>query len=149
MLQIGELSEQTGVSAKTIRFYEEVGLLPPAMRAENGYRTYGEEDVERLQFVRRMRALDFTLDDIAEILAFQERNEPPCRYVMALMREQIDQISTRISDLERMRDDLATLLEAGRHLPEDALMRSCVCHLIQTADIDIQSGGLGDRLPLK
>lgn len=136
MLQIGELSEQTGVSAKTIRFYEEVGLLPPATRAENGYRTYGEEDVERLQFVRRMRALDFALDDIAEILAFRERNEPPRRYVMALMHEQIDQISARITDLERMRDDLTTLLEAGRHLPEDALMRSCVCHLIQTADIE-------------
>lgn len=90
MLQIGDLSEQTGVPAKTIRFYEEVGLLPPAMRAENGYRIYGEEDIERLQFVRRMRALDFALDDIAEILAFRERNEPPCRYVMALMHERAD-----------------------------------------------------------
>lgn len=141
MLQIGELSEQTGVPTKTIRFYEEAGLLPPAKRAENRYRVYDEADVERLNFIRRMRALDFALDDIGEILAFRERNEPPCGYVMALMREQIDQISARISDLERMRDELTTLVEAGEHLPEDVLMRSCVCHLIQTSNIEAQNSG--------
>ena len=64
MFQISELSKQAGVPAKTIRYYEEIELIPPARRAENGYRIYNETDVERLRFIRRARALDFALDDI-------------------------------------------------------------------------------------
>jgi len=132
MLQIGELSEQTGVPSKTIRYYEEIGLLPEPQRAENGYRLYSQDDVDRLQFIRRARALDFALDEIAEILAFRERNEPPCRYVMDLIGHQIDAIETRIRDLERIRDELKALHEAGQDLPEDVRMRTCICHLVQT-----------------
>ncbi len=132
MFQIGELSAQTGISSKAIRYYEEIGLLPPAKRADNDYRIYDEQDVERLGFIRRARSLDFALEDIAEILAFRERKEPPCSYVMELMRSQIDEISMRIRDLERMRTELSTLHGAGLQLPEDIQMRSCVCHLIGT-----------------
>lgn len=132
MLQIGELSEQTGVPSKTIRYYEEIGLLPKPQRAENGYRVYSQDDVDRLQFIRRARALDFSLDEIAEILAFQERNEPPCSHVMDLICHQIDAIENRIRDLERIRDELKALHEAGQNLPEDVRMRTCICHLVQT-----------------
>ena len=132
MFQIGELGNLTGTSDKTIRYYEGIGLLPEPQRAANGYRLYGEADVERLRFVRRARALDFTLDDIAEVLAFRERSEPPCRYVMTLMEWRVNEIEARIHDLEQMRDELKVLQEAGRDLPEDVFMRECVCHLIQT-----------------
>ncbi len=132
MFQIGELSAQTGISSKAIRYYEEIRLLPPAKRADNDYRIYDEQDVERLGFIQRARSLDFALEDIAEILDFRDRAEPPCSYVMDLMRRQIDEISTRIRNLERMRNELSTLHEAGLQLPEDIQMRSCVCHLIGT-----------------
>jgi DNA-binding transcriptional MerR regulator len=132
MFQIGELSARTGVSNKAIRYYEEIGLLPPAKRAENDYRIFDEEDVERLLFIRRARSLDFALEDITEILAFRDRKEPPCSYVMTLMSSQIDEISARIRDLERMREELKALHRAGLQLPEDVQMRSCVCHLIGT-----------------
>ena len=132
MFQIGELSAQTGISSKAIRYYEEIGLLPPAKRADNDYRIYDEQDVERLGFIQRARSLDCALEDIAEILAFRERKEPPCSYVMELMRSQIGEISMRIRDLERMRNELSKLHAAGRQLPEDIQMRSCVCHLIGT-----------------
>lgn len=131
MLRIGDLSTLIGVPTKTIRYYESIGLLPKPQRSENGYRWYAEADVDRLQFIRRARALDFTLDDIAEILAFQERNEPPCRYVMAVMKEQIDEIQRRIRDLQHLRDELTALYEMGKGLPEDVQMRACVCHFIQ------------------
>src|SRR5260370_15597153 len=103
MFQIGELSKHADVPEKTIRYYEEIGLLPPARRSANSYRVYDEADVERLRFIRRARALDFALDEIMEILAFRERNEPPCRYVMDLMHEQIDRIEDRIRNLEQVR----------------------------------------------
>ena len=62
LLKIGELSSQTGISTEAIRYYERIGLLPEPERAENGYRLYGEEDVERLRFIRSARSLDFSLD---------------------------------------------------------------------------------------
>jgi len=133
MLRIGELSERTGVPSKTIRYYEDIGLLPEPQRSPNGYRLYDEADVERLAFIRRARALDFALDDITEILAFREREEPPCRYVMDLMRSRIEAIEQRLRDLERLRDELTALYEAGQRLPEGAWMKDCVCHIIVTS----------------
>jgi DNA-binding transcriptional MerR regulator len=131
MYQIGEASEQTGLTAKTIRYYEEAGLIPPAERMANGYRIYRDEDLDRLRFIRSARALDFPLEDIEEILAFRDRGEPPCRYVMTLMEEQIDGISQRIQELEQLRGELGRLHTRGQNLPEDVDMKSCICHAIQ------------------
>lgn len=116
MFQISELSHRTGVPCKTIRFYEEIGLLPPAKRAANGYRGYDEADVERLRFIRRVHVLDLGLDEIAEIVAFRERGEPPCRYVMNLMGCRIDDIQDRIRDLEQVRDELKAMCNAAQGL---------------------------------
>ena len=131
MYRIGEVSSKTGQSTKTIRYYEEINVIPRAKRSANGYRTYSEEDVDRLHFIRSARALDFSLEDIEEILAFRDREEPPCRYVMDLMRNHIDKISDRIRELERLRSELGHLVEFGLELPEDIQMKSCICHVIQ------------------
>jgi DNA-binding transcriptional MerR regulator len=131
MLQIGELSHQTGVPARTIRYYERIGLLAPASRGENRYRLYAAKDAERLRFIRGARALDFSLQEIAQILAARDRNEPPCRHVMSLIQSHIDAIEARIRELEQVKRDLTSLSTTGRGLPEDIQMRSCVCHLIQ------------------
>ena len=133
MYSIGQLSQHTGVSTETIRYYERIALLPPPRRADNGYRQYDDDDVERLQFVRRSRTLDFGIDEIKEILAFRERQEPPCQYVMAVMEERTGEIDQRIQDLQRLRNEITVLYEAGKHLPEDVQMKTCVCHLIQTS----------------
>lgn len=132
MFSIGEISQQTGVSTQTIRYYERIALLPQPYRAENGYRVYDNTDVERLQFITRARQLDFSLDDIAEILAFRERNEAPCSVVMNVMAQQIDEIDTRIADLIRLREELAQLHRIGLIMPEDIEMKRCVCHLIKS-----------------
>lgn len=132
MFSIGELSLRTGVSTQTIRYYERIALLPEPRRAKNGYRVYDNTDIERLQFVKRARQLDFSLDDIAEILAFRERNEAPCSVVMDVMAEQINEIDRRIADLIRLREELAQLHRIGLTMPEDIEMKRCVCHLIKT-----------------
>ena len=131
MYRIGEVSAQTGQSTKTIRYYEEINLTPSTERTANGYRIYSEEDVDRLRFIRSARALDFSLEDIEEILAFRDREEPPCRYVMDLMKDHIEKISDRIRELERLRSELGHLVEVGLTLPEDIQMKSCICHVIQ------------------
>lgn len=71
--RIKKLARQTGGNKPTIRYYEEIGVLPPANRANNGYRAYSEQDLERMWFVSRARSLDFSLEEIGEILSFRER----------------------------------------------------------------------------
>jgi DNA-binding transcriptional MerR regulator len=131
MLHIGDLSHRTGVSAQTIRYYESIGVLPEPDRADNGYRLYDQEDVERLRFIRSARALDFALDDIQEILDLRDQGTAPCRYVMALMQEQVALIDNRMRALERLRDELIRLHKRGLQMPEDVRMKDCVCHLIE------------------
>lgn len=133
MIQIGELSDRTGVPAKTIRYYEGIGLLSPTSRSENRYRLYDQKDAERLRFIKSARALDFSLQEIAQILAARDRHEPPCGHVMELIHSHIDEVERRIQELEALRSELTNLYEAGQGLPEDIHMRSCVCHLIQVS----------------
>ena len=86
-MEIHELEALTGVADKTIRYYEQAGVLPPARRKPNGYREYDTKDVERLKFGAGARQLDFSLDDIAEILALRDRREAPCRIVLELLEQ--------------------------------------------------------------
>jgi DNA-binding transcriptional MerR regulator len=137
MFPIRELSQRAGVPAKTIRYYEDIGLLPPARRGNNGYRVYDERDVERLRFIRQSRAMDFALEDIAEILAFRECKELPCDFILSLVDEKVNEIETRIRELERLRDHLKEMQEAGRRLPDDPTLRRCSCHHIQNDFQDV------------
>jgi DNA-binding transcriptional MerR regulator len=68
-VQIGEVAERTGLSLRTIRYYEEVGLVTPAARSTGGFRLYSETDVARLRLIRRMKPLDFTLEEMKDVLA--------------------------------------------------------------------------------
>jgi DNA-binding transcriptional MerR regulator len=129
--KIGDLSKRTGVSRETIRYYEHIGLLPKPTRAYNNYRLYTQTDVERLRFIQRARMLEFSLDDIAEILAFRDRNEPPCNFVLDLMQTQIQTVENHIKDLIKLHNELVELYNAGQSLPQDVKMETCVCHLIK------------------
>lgn len=131
MLSIGDLSEQTNVSRQAIRYYEQIGVLPDPERASNGYRVYDQADVERLVFVRRARSLEFSLDDIEEILSFRERGEVPCRYVAALIPEKLGEIDVRIAELRQLQLELQRLAEKARDLDRESIVdKGCVCHLI-------------------
>jgi len=130
-MQIKELTQITGVPAKTIRFYEESGVLPPPTRLPNGYRTYSEADVDRLKLVAGARRLDFSLDDITEIIAMRDRREAPCRTVLELLQEKADEIAARIRELQRLEAELRTLHQLGLTFPTDDVDgKNCVCHLV-------------------
>ncbi len=129
---IGELARAVGVDAKTVRFYEESGVLPPPSRLPNGYRVYGEKDLSRLRFVRGARSLDIALEDIKEVLAFRDRGEAPCRHVVELLHKKIEEVERRIVELKRLRGELQSLCEAANELPADDIeMKNCVCHLVE------------------
>jgi DNA-binding transcriptional MerR regulator len=130
-MQIKELALRTNLSSKTIRYYEEISLLPPAHRRPNGYRDYGAVDVDRVKFVAAARALDFSLDDVGEILDLRDRREAPCRVVLDLLQQKADEISQRITDLQRLETELRDLQRLGLTFPTDDVDgKDCVCHLI-------------------
>jgi len=118
-MHISELAKASGASTKTIRFYEETGLLPPAQRAENGYRLYGKDDVRRLRFIRNARSLGFSLDDLKEVLALRDQGEAPCRYVAHLLEAKAAEIEERIRQLQELQHDLQQLLDQAARLPND------------------------------
>jgi DNA-binding transcriptional MerR regulator len=130
-MRIKQFAQLTNFPAKTIRYYEGIGLLPPPERQKNGYRDYDETDVDRVRFVAGARSLDFSLDDIQEILALRERREAPCRVVLDLLQERADEISRRITELQRMEAELRELQRLGLTFPTDDVDgKNCVCHLV-------------------
>ena len=130
-MQIKAFARHTNLSAKTIRYYEEIGLLPSPKRLENGYRDYRETDVDRVRFVAGARSLDFSLDDIQEILDLRDRREAPCRVVLEMLQEKANEISQRIAELQRMEAELHELHRLGLTFPTDDVDgKDCVCHLV-------------------
>jgi len=128
---IKELSIKTGISEKTIRFYEEVNVLPKAQRLPNGYRFYDEIDIERVKFIKGMRQLNFSLDDIKEIMDMKERWEPPCRIILDLIQEKSSEIESRIKELQIFKKELEDLHKEGLTFPVDVIDgKNCVCHLV-------------------
>lgn len=131
-MQIKEFAQQTNLPAKTIRYYEEIGLLPPPMRLANGYRVYDEGDVARARFVAAARRLDLSLDDVQEILALRDRREAPCRVLLDRLAEKAAEVSQRIAELQRLETELRDLHRLGQTFPlDDVEGKNCVCHLVE------------------
>jgi MerR family copper efflux transcriptional regulator len=130
-MRIKQFAQLTNLSAKTIRYYEDIGLLPSARRLDNGYRDYDETEVDKARFVAGARTLDFSLDDIQEILALREQREAPCRVVLDLLQERADEIKRRVVELQRMEAELRVLHRLGLTFPTDDVDgKNCICHLV-------------------
>lgn len=130
-MKINELAELTGLPGKTIRYYESIGVLPQPKRLENGYRVYDDSDVDRLKFVIGLRRLDFSLDDITEILAMRDRREAPCRVVLDLLSVKAEEVTQRIKELMILETELHELHAIGITYPTDDVDgKNCVCHLV-------------------
>ncbi len=130
-MRIKELAQQAYVSDTAVRYYESSGILPPPRRLPNGYRDYDQSDVERLKLVAGARSLDFSLDDIAEILALRDRREAPCRTVLDMLAQKADEIQQRIIELQQLEKQLRDLHELGLTFPTDDIDgKNCVCHLV-------------------
>jgi len=109
-MKIGEIAQRAGVSPKTIRFYESIGVIPEPPRTGSGYRDYDDEHVDRLQFIKSAQRLGLKLEEIAEVLAFRDRGELPCDYVVEVVRREVDDLSTRIREMRALKGELETLI---------------------------------------
>ncbi len=117
-LKIGELARKAGVTAKAIRFYERRRILPPARRAANRYRLYGDDAVEMLRFVKQATGLGLTLAEIRDIVAIREGGRPPCTHVHQLLRAKADELDRKLKDLVDLRDRIRRSLAAWSRQPQ-------------------------------
>lgn len=120
MMNIGEASQASGVSAKMIRYYEETGLIPPAGRTASGYRTYGPKEVQVLRFVRRARDLGFPMGKVADLLALWRDRGRASSDVKHLAEDQIQALEARIREMQEMKAALEHLVRscAGDDRPD-------------------------------
>ena len=109
IMKISQLAKVTNVASKTIRYYEEIGLLPAAYRSDNGYREYSASDIERLVFIRRCRELQIPLEQIKTLIAVQLDQKSSCQEVDALIDQQLDKVRKTIAELTLLEQTLHTL----------------------------------------
>jgi Cu(I)-responsive transcriptional regulator len=120
MMNISAAADASGVSAKMIRHYESIGLIPAAIRSESGYRHYTEADVHGLRFIRRARDLGFSLEEIGRLLAlWRDRNRPSAE-VKTLALRHVAELEAKAAALQAMSRTLRTLAESchGDHRPD-------------------------------
>lgn len=118
-MNIGDVAERTGLPAKTIRYYEDIGLITP-LRGDNGYRRFRESDVHKLAFLGRARGLGFSIGECRDLLALWEDRGRASADVRAIAEEHLRQIGVKIAELAAMQETLSELVRAchGDHRPD-------------------------------
>ncbi len=130
-LFIGPLAKQAGVNPKTIRYYEAIGVLPPAQRGENRYRLYPKETIELLQFITKAKALGFTLSEIKEIVGVRRQDQQPCAHVRSLVEQKIVDLDQMLADFVAVRKRLKRLLAGWEERAKHHGSQGVVCPHIE------------------
>ncbi len=110
-VRIGQLARAAGFTEKTLRFYDEIGLLRPSSRSTSGYRLYDEQAIERLRFVRKAQGLGLSLDDMRTILEIGDEGGVPCGHVVSVVDRELERIDGQMRRLRSLRRDLVMLRE--------------------------------------
>ncbi|MFM5967663.1 MAG: MerR family transcriptional regulator [Micrococcales bacterium] len=110
-MSISEAARHAGCSAPTIRFYEEIDLIPSAVRTSGGRRTYGWPDVKRLQFIRRARDFGMSIDQIRELLIESSGDANSCSTARAIVQERIEEVQVRRLELKRLEASLVAMAQ--------------------------------------
>lgn len=121
---IGQAAAASGISRKMLRYYEDIGLLPPVRRSDSGYRYYSEDDIQRLQFIRRARDMGFSLERIGKLLEFWQDEKRHSADVKALAEQYVAELEENIRQMQAMRDELLAWIDHchGDERPECAIL---------------------------
>ena len=129
-MRIGELAEATGTTTKTLRFYEDSGLLPPPERTVNGYRDYDQNAIARLDFIRRGRAAGLTLAQVREVLDIRDAGTAPCHHVKELLDIRLTALDQQITDLQALRTNVAHLRDGAAQANPSECQSKDVCRYL-------------------
>ena len=124
-LKIGALAKRTGTNAPTIRYYEDIGLLPHAYRRSGGQRIYGEEDVTRLTFIRRCRDFGLSIEQVRSLLALAEDQQRSCFDARDIARDHLSLVRSRLRELRALERSLTAFVADCDNLCEGGVGRDC------------------------
>ena len=127
---IGDVTRRSGVPAKTLRYYEDIGLLHTPARTPSGYRTFDDSVLDRLAFIRSAQAIGLSLGEIRSIVALRDDGETPCCHVLELLRARSSEIGRTIRDLRTLQLELTRLVERAEDLDPADCDPQRICHLI-------------------
>jgi MerR family transcriptional regulator, copper efflux regulator len=133
-VRIGQLATMTGIPVRTIRFYEQSGLLPAPARTPGRYRDYDASAVSRLRFIRAAQGLNLSLAEIAEVLRIWDDGASPCGYVTDLLTGHLERVERRIAELITLRDELRLRIPPAAPEP-DRCRPGQVCYLIEDEEV--------------
>jgi DNA-binding transcriptional MerR regulator len=119
-LRIGQAAQASGMSTASIRFYEQHGLLSPALRADNGYRHYSAQDVDRLRQIRTCRSLDMSLDEVQQLLNAPVDAPEGCKITAQVLSQHLQHVEDRITELQELQSRLMALMALCNHAPNTA-----------------------------
>ena len=111
-LMIGDLAAATGTKVNTIRYYEDIGLMPVAVRTQSGRRTYGRPELLRLTFIRRARAMGFSIDEIRSLLELSSHPDRDCAEAAAIASRHLRDVENRIARLQQLRAELKPIADS-------------------------------------
>jgi MerR family copper efflux transcriptional regulator len=130
--KIGEVAAISGISVKTIRYYEEIGLLAPTVeRSESRYRLFGEGVLNRLTFIKRSQSLGLSLSEIKDILDIRDRGQLPCGEVKRHLETKVEAIAQQIEALEALKAELQGILHNWQERPSAERVSRTICPNIQ------------------
>ena len=127
---IGEVAQQSGIPAKTLRYYEDIGLLAPPSRTGAGYRNYDDDVLDRLTFIRSSQAIGLSLGEIRSIIAMRDNGETPCGHVLELLVDRAKEIDHTIKQLRGLKAELRHLVDRAQQLDPADCDPANICHLI-------------------
>lgn len=133
-MQIGVLAERSGVSTKTIRYYESINLLAEPERTASGYRAYGEDAVERLRFIRDAQSTGLSLAEIQSVLELKDAGARSCDHTAALLERHLSEIDEQIERLQVARKELVVMAERSRGLDPASCTDPHRCQVIAARD---------------
>ena len=136
-MNIGQLARQAGVPIDTVRYYERQRLIPEPARSASGYRQYAQDDVTRLNFIRRAKTLGFTLEEIGELMAITTNYSNDMKEMREKASRKLEVVEERLTELTRMRDALSGLVDA---CPGHGPLETCPIMAALTTDRDGNEG---------
>lgn len=119
-MRIGQAAQASGMSAASIRFYEQQGLLSPAVRSDNGYRIYCAQDIDRLRQIRTCRSLDMSLDEVQQLLNAPIDDPEGCQMTAQVLHQHLGHVADRITELQKLKSRLMDLMALCDHAPDAA-----------------------------
>jgi DNA-binding transcriptional MerR regulator len=132
---VNEMAQSAQVPTHVVRYYTRIGLLKPKYRAENGYKVFTEPDVKRLKFIRKAKALGFTLSEIEKILNEASQGKTPCPLVRTTLEQRIKENSRKLEELMALQQQMEKALVQWQNMPDVMPKGDTVCHLIESIDI--------------